>query len=186
MQSLFYYQFLKPPMRYSYFSRLNYKKQVKKLNNQNKKLVDIICFCFMPTHFHLLIKQKVDGGISKFLGKFSNSYTHYFNTKNSRIGPIFQGPFKSVEVSSEQQLLHLSRYIHLNPYSSKVVKNKHELTTYPYSSLKEYIDNGSSSGLCSKSIILNQFGKNESYKDFVLGRAKYQQDLQQIKKLLLD
>jgi len=181
---LFYYQPKTPPMRYSYFIRLPLKEQAKKLEKNNKKLVDIICFCFMPTHFHFLLKQKLKNGISTFLSRFTNSYTRYFNTKKKRIGPLFQGKFKAVKIDNEQQLLHVSRYIHLNPYSSKVVKNLKELASYPYSSLKEYLENRSE--LCSKNIILGQFSNKESYKSFVLDRAEYQVDLQRIKNLLLE
>ena len=84
----------------------------------------------MPNHFHLLLKQTIDNGISHFLSKFTNSYTKYFNTKYNRVGPVFQGVFKSVHIESDEQLMHLSRYIHLNPVVSAVVE-KQNLLSYP-------------------------------------------------------
>lgn len=72
----------------------------------------------MPNHFHLLIKQTEQNGISEFVGKFSNSYTKYYNTKHNRVGALLQGQLKAVLIESGEQLIHVSRYIHLNPTSS--------------------------------------------------------------------
>src|SRR3989338_4038652 len=69
-------------------------EKAKKIENQID-LVGIYSYCLMPNHFHILLKQNVDGGITKFLRKFANSYTSYFNTKYDRIGPLFQGTFKA-------------------------------------------------------------------------------------------
>ena len=73
----------------------------------DKKIVEIICYCLMPNHFHFLIKQSKEGGITEFISKLSNSYTKYFNTKNDRVGPLLQGEFKAVLVETDEQLLHL-------------------------------------------------------------------------------
>jgi putative transposase len=139
----------------------------------------------MPNHFHILIKQKTDNGISKFMANIQNSYARYFNTKHKRIGPLFQGQFKAVKIESEEQLLHVSRYIHLNPYSSALVKNYEELEKYEWSSLKEYL-NTTLFPFCSKDDIQEYFKKEGSYKEFVFDNADYQKRLEEIKHLILD
>ena len=92
----------------------------------------------MGNHFHFLIKQASDNGISKFMANFTNSYTKYFNTKHQRVGPLFQGVFKAVHVDSDEQLIHLSRYIHLNPVMGFVIKAE-ELKDYKWFSYPNYI-----------------------------------------------
>ena len=81
----------------------------------NKPLVEILCLCLMPNHFHIAVKQAVDGGISKFMQKLGNSYTKYFNIKNNRKGSLFMSRYKSVHVGKDSQFEHLISYIHANP-----------------------------------------------------------------------
>lgn len=118
----------------------------------------------------------MDGGISKFMSNFANSYTRYFNTKSKRKGPVFEGKFKAKRIETDEQLLHLSRYIHLNPHSSFVVKNLKELESDPYSSFPEYIQETDTS-FCNKEIILGHFWDTVSYKEFVFDQADYQREL---------
>ncbi|OIP57688.1 MAG: hypothetical protein AUK12_03200 [Candidatus Levybacteria bacterium CG2_30_37_29] len=145
-------------------------------------MVDIISYCFMPNHFHFLLKQVRDGGISEFISKISNSYTKYFNIKNDRIGPLLQGDFKAVHIESNEQLLHVGRYIHLNPVIGFVTK---DLELYKWSSYPEYIDLIKDS-ICEKEIILSQFETKNDYKQFVLNHVDYAQKHDQVKHLLLD
>lgn len=111
--TLSYYRFTSPPVRLSRFKEFSQKEREKVTANMQKgeRFVEIISFVFMPNHFHLLLKQTVNNGIPHFLSKFTNSYTKYFNTKYNRVGPVFQGVFKSVYIESDEQLIHLSRYI---------------------------------------------------------------------------
>ncbi|MFH1978862.1 MAG: transposase [Patescibacteria group bacterium] len=78
-------------------------------------LVEVICYCLMPNHFHLVLKQLKDGGISKFMQKIGIGYTNYFNQKNERSGVLFQGKFKAILVDKDNYLNYLIQYIHLNP-----------------------------------------------------------------------
>jgi putative transposase len=75
----------------------------------------LIAYCLMPNHFHLLIKQTTKMTIADFMRALSNSYIRYFNEKYDRVGPLFQGTYKGVLIENDSYLLHLSRYIHLNP-----------------------------------------------------------------------
>ncbi len=154
------------------------------LSRRGKVLIDIIAFCLMPNHFHFLLKQKVENGISKYISNLTNSYTRHYNIKRKRVGPIFQGKFKAVEVSTDEQILHLSRYIHLNPYPAGVVENLKELFKYSYSSLPEYVNH--QKGICHADIVLSQFQGKSSYKKFVTDQADYQRNLQLIKKQILE
>ena len=143
--ALSYYLSSTPPMKLSRFKELSIEERGKVLNElqNDASSVEILSFVLMPNHFHLLIKQTGDNGISTFLSKFTNSYTRYFNTKHQRVGALFQGVFKAVHVEDDEQLLHLSRYIHLNPVASFVIHEK-DLLSYPWSSLPLFL-NGKSS-----------------------------------------
>ena len=181
-----YYRFSKPPIKLSRFKTLaqgEKNKLMSSLNQDHPKLTKIISYCLMPNHFHLLLRQVADDGISKFVGQLSNSYTRYFNTKHSRVGPLFQGPFKSVHVESEEQLIHLSRYIHLNPYVSSVVRET-ELTCYPWSSYRDYLKGGSN--FVDLSPVLSRFKSISEYQLFVSNHADYARELEFIKHLTLD
>lgn len=135
----------------------------------------------MPNHFHFLIKQLKEGGITEFISKLSNSYTKYYNTKHTRVGPLLQGEFKAVLVESNEQFIHLSRYIHLNPIASLLVKN---LKDFRWSSYEEYINN--THGICAKEEILNSFKTPQDYEQFVLDQVSYAQSLERIKHHLID
>lgn len=186
MLTLEYYRFTNPPIKLSKFKGLSLENKIKiekQLNNVKDRLVDILCFVLMPNHFHFLLKQNKDGGISKYVGQFSNSYTRYYNTRNNRVGPMFQGAFKSVKIESPEQLMHLSRYIHLNPYVSSVVK-KSELESYPWSSLPVYL--GKTNNFIDLHPVVSQFRGGFSYKDFVFNHADYARQLEVVKHLIID
>lgn len=188
LETIFYYQISRPPLRYSFFIRLpeNQKNDfLERLRAQHQPLVEIIAYCLMPNHFHFLLKQIKNHGISIFMANLANSYTRYFNTKYRRKGPLFQGRFKAIRVEKDEQLLHVQRYIHLNPYSSHLVKNFKELENYPYSSLPEYLKPQRSS-YCHKNLVMDNFKTGEAYKKFIFDQADYQRRLQDIKNLSLE
>jgi len=175
------------PIKFSKFTKLSVdqRKEIWNRLHKEKTHTDILSYCLMPNHFHLLLKQNSENGISKFLGNLQNSYVRYFNVKNERIGPLFQGQFKAIKIDSEEQLLHVSRYIHLNPYSSAIVKNIEDLKNYEWSSLKEYV-NKVPFNLCSKESIMIRFKNPKNYKKFVFDNADYQKELENIKHLTFD
>ncbi len=177
VKTFFYYQIQNPKPKFSKYS-------VSKVFSidPNKKIVDIICYCLMPNHFHLLVKQLQDGGISEFMRKFIHSYTKYRNVKHKRQGPVFQGVFKSVRVESDEQLLHLSRYIHLNPYVSNLIQ---DLKLYSWSSYNTYIDPVENQPL-AKHEVLNFFKSTEDYQKFVLDQADYGTTLEILKHTSID
>lgn len=163
-ESLNYYRVKDQNVRFSFRGRtLDHKSNESALS----LLAEIVCYCLMPNHFHLLLRQVTDNGITKFISKLSNSYTKYFNTKHRRVGPLFQGSFKAVRIESDEQLVHVSRYIHLNPLIDFITK---DLKKYPYSSYLEYL--GLKSGFCHKKYTMNNFTP-ESYEKFVLDQEDY-------------
>ena len=177
METMDYYRVKNPPVRFSYKDR----PSLINTNKNDSPLVEILSFCLMPNHFHLLLRQVEEKGITTFLNKLSNSYTKYFNTKYKRVGPLFQGSFKAVRIEDDEQLLHVSRYIHLNPYVGYLVKN---LRTYPYSSYREFLD--LAKGFCKKDVILDYFESPAHYETFVLNHADYAKSIKDAGKLLLD
>lgn len=135
------------------------KKQLGNPVSKSDQLVDFICYCLNPNHYHFLLKQISDKGVEKFMHKLSLGYTKYFNQKNKRSGFLFQGPFKAVHVETNEYILHLSAYINLN---NKVHKLGNRVSK---SSWDEYIEK-SNNGFCKKDIILGQFKDEKEYKKF--------------------
>ena len=105
-----YYQINKIPIPLSRFIRLSgvqkigVNKTLLSSQGDAKKLVEIIAYCFMPTHIHFILKQSTEDGISNFMRLVLNSYTRYFNIKHKRKGPLWQGRFKNVLIESDEQL----------------------------------------------------------------------------------
>jgi putative transposase len=117
--------------------------------DRKETLVDIGPYCLMPNHFHILVHEKTEGGISKYMLKLMTSYSMYFNKKYKRTGKLYEGVFKSTHANTDRYLKYLYSYIHLNPAKLKDKKwkentNKNSanllkyIFIYPYSSLQEY------------------------------------------------
>ncbi|MEK7533592.1 MAG: transposase [Patescibacteria group bacterium] len=183
-----YYRFIHQPMRLSNFFKLSVEKRSSLIDLQNRSPshITISCFVLMENHFHLLLQQEPKGDISVFLRNLCDSYTRYFNTRDHRVGPLFQGQFKAVRIESDDQLIHVSRYIHLNPYSSGLVKTLDELIQYAWSSLPLYMHPPDNSSICNTSPILNAFKTRDSYWKFIADQADYQRKLDNIKHLLVE
>ena len=131
----------------------------------------------MPNHFHLLVKQTKEGGISKYMQRVQNAYTKYFNTKNKTAGHLFQGPFRAVWVEDNDQLLYLSAYIHKNPVELTGPQGKEH--GYQWSSLTDYLNkNRWPTSLLKPEIILEQFNNKQEYQDWI--KQSYAKSLQDI------
>ena len=177
LKSLYYYQFLGPKPSFSKFSKSESSLFKPILEN---KVIEIICYCLMPNHFHLQVKQLKEKGISIFMGQLLNSFTKYFNIKHKRVGSLFQGTFKTVRVETDEQLVHLSRYIHLNPIVSRVAK---KLDDYKWSSFSEYMNEPV---ICSTSEIINFFPSKGKYREFVEAQIDYGRTLEIIKHQVIE
>jgi putative transposase len=117
---------------------------------REKSLVSILGYCLMPNHFHLILYEKTENGISKFMNKLLTAYSMYFNLKYARSGPLFTHPFRSEHLSNESQYMYIFSYVHLNPLSiidrkwkEDGVKNKKEATKfleqYQFSSYQDFL-----------------------------------------------
>lgn len=92
------------------------------LNNFNNQ-IELIAYCLMPNHFHLLVYQKTEKAMEFFMRSLGIKYSQYFNKKYDRVGYLFQGTYKAVLVEKDPYLLHLSRYIHCNPFKVTPLKD---------------------------------------------------------------
>lgn len=174
-KALNYYRLCGPKPSFSKFNQFSLHKP-----SVANKLVSVLCYCFMPNHFHFLVRQLKENGVSTFISQLSNSYTKYFNTKYRRVGALFQGVFSAVMIESGEQLIHTSRYIHLNPAVSGIVNR---LEDYPWSSYHEYM-NGPF--ICDTSEILNFLHSKEKYKKFIEDQIDYGTTLEILKHQLVE
>jgi len=148
------------------------------LGNSVSKLVNFICFCLNPNHYHFILEQSVEQGIEKFMHRLGIGYTQYFNKKYERSGFLFQGPFKAIHIDSNEYLLHLSAYVNLN-------ERVHEFGNgVSKSSWVEYTKN--LDNFCKKSIVLDQFKDASEYKTFAEDALKSIKERKDIEKLLLE
>lgn len=185
-----YYRFSNTPFSFSQLISLpkeEKEKVIVELKKRNAIHVEILAYCLMPNHFHFLLKQITDKGISVFMTNLQNGYVKYFNIKNERAGPLFQSMFKAVMIETDEQLLHVSRYIHLNPSTAYIVEPEN-LEDYTWSSLRTYLDENFNRDnyFINPEVVLNFFKTREDYKKFVLDQASYQRELDKIKHLALE
>lgn len=182
-----FYSFGNNYLSFSHFRRLTQEQRLKfseSFFTLENKLVELIAFCLMPNHFHFLLRQKKDKGIATMLRNFQNSYAKYFNTKSERSGALFQSMFKAVRIETDEQLIHVARYIHLNPSTAYIIKDPQDLENYPWSSYPEYLNK--SAGIADQKELLSYFKSSEEFKKFTLNQADYQRKLANIKHLILE
>ena len=151
--------------------------------------IELLCYVLMPNHFHLEIRQKNRNDMEDFMRSLITKYSKYFNKRYDRVGPLFQGRYNAILITNERYLLHLGRYIHLNP--QEIIVDKQNLSSYPWSSYSAYVNNLSVSWL-NKNYFLSDFEKNKgfsfhSYQGFVEGyKEETFEEIKAYKKLLLD
>lgn len=183
IDTMCYYRSSASTISFSKFKKIDFDGRANfenKINDGDSFIIEILAYCIMPNHFHLLIKQKIDGGIECFMSKSINSFTKQINILTKKVGPIMVPRFKSVLVNSDGQLKHVSRYIHLNPLSSKIVE-KGDLDSYYYSSFRAYTQSFNDK-LINKDTIMKLFNNDkEKYREFILQNADYQERLEHIK-----
>jgi putative transposase len=185
--ALWFYQSIEVQLKLSHYLSTSSDVQQNLINEINNKprLIELHAFSIMPNHYHLLVKQLMDNGISTFIGNFQNSYTKYFNAKYERLGSLFLTPFRAKRIYTEEQFLHVTRYIHLNRYSSGFITELDQLRTDPYSSLPYYIHTLPTERLL---VYTNQlesmFSNPEKHWEFIQDNADYQRQLEHIKHLI--
>ena len=168
------------------------RKRIKKQQTEQSRrcltptgrqsLVEIIAFALNPNHFHFLLKQVSDGGISEFMKRLSGGYTNFFNAKYNRSGSLFQGKFKDAHIKSDSQLRYMSVYLNLNDrvHQKTEILGRETPKGLMKSSWEEYlrakivkgkigdtnqVQNGPYD-ICEKSMILSHFDTIAEYKKF--------------------
>lgn len=171
---------------------VKFSKRKKEL----RKIVDIICFCLMTNHFHLILRELIPGGISMFMRKIGNGYTAYFNLKYERVGPLFQGVYKAKHINTDEFFKYLVFYIHSNPvelieseWKENGVKNLNKvlefLNSYKWSSHNEFCKRDIyNNGIINKDLVAEFFEKNNYIISFNESLLKNNEAI--LKNILLD
>jgi len=139
-----------------------------------KLLVDVLAFCLMPNHYHLLLRPRIEGGVVRFMRKMNIGYSKYFNEKNQRTGALFEGRYKSVLVDSQAHFIHLPYYIHLNPldmvapeWRERKINNLDKaldfLEDYKWSSHLDYMGKQNFPSVTQRDFLLEVFGGEKGY-----------------------
>lgn len=142
---------------------------------QRKLLVEILAFCLMPNHYHLLLKPNFNDGVTRFMKKVNMGYARYFNEKYERSGALFQGRFKSVPVTDEGYLIHLPYYIHFNPLDfvtpewreqkiKNIAKAEQFLASYRWSSHLDYLGKKNFPSVTQRGFLLDFFNGEKGYR----------------------
>lgn len=158
-----------------------------------KLMAEILAFCLMPNHYHLLLRPKKDESVAGFIKKINGGYAKYFNNKYQRAGALFQGKYKSILIEKDAHFIHLPYYIHSNPldlkfpeWRSKEIKNYKEamkfLENYRWSSFPDYIGKKNFPSVTQRKFLLEFFEGPEQYKKDTIKWLK-EMDLEEFKEL---
>lgn len=151
--------------------------------------IHLIAYCLMPNHFHLMIKQFTKEAIVLLMRALGNSYVYYFNKRYQRTGPLFQGRYKAVIVDTEPYLLHLTRYIHVNPLPEDGPRSRTDLARlveYPYSSYGDYLGKRHTSWIHPEEILsFFKTAQSTSLKD-ILSYQSFVEDYKESPREILD
>jgi len=146
------------------------RKKSTEFSARSAKLVDFICYCLNPNHYHFILSPLVENGIEKFMQKLGAGYTMHINEKYNRTGALFQGKYKSIHIDSDKYLMYLSAYVNLNNRIHKFSARSAKLENgddklFWKSSWKEYLGENNEN-FCNKSIVLDRYESVEDYKEF--------------------
>ncbi len=185
------------------------KKREKKLKDigsptiifpedKRNKFVEILVFCFMPNHIHLLVRQLKDGGISKFMQKVGIGLSKYFNRKHKRKGHVFQDAFRSVHIENDNQLITVVNYIHINPiliiepnFKEQGIKDPEKTIKFleeefRWSSLFDYLGKGNFKSVTERGFVLDLLGGIEGCKNLLRDRIFYKKISKNNKEIFLE
>ncbi|MEX0919058.1 MAG: transposase [Candidatus Paceibacterota bacterium] len=157
--------------------------------NRGESIVDIGAYCLMDNHYHLLVKEKMENGISLFMQRLSTAYSMYFNKKHDRTGALFAGRFKAKHLDDDDYLKYIFAYIHLNPikivddfsWKSGIVndleKIKKHLSDYRYSSYQDYLEiNRAETRILNKESFPEYFDDVEDFKNYLDDWINYRRE----------
>lgn len=147
-----------------FFEEENYRFFIQRMSDYSMPELDIIAYCLMPNHFHLIVHQHTPEAVSHFMGRLCKSYVHAVNKRYNRTGHMFEGKYKMKEIDSVEYLLHLSRYIHLNPVRAQLVKEAKE---WGFSSYHSFEDLNFCEDFLRPNVVLQEFKGINNYREFV-------------------
>ncbi len=178
---------------------LTLKEKLEKYRTSKKdRLVELLAFVLMPNHYHLLIREIKEGGISFFMQKLNGGYSRYFNLQYKRVGSLFQGRYKAVPIETDGQLTTVFVYVHTNPLELKEpewkgllkVKNKAQailwLESYRWSSYLDYIGKPNFSAVTQQEFFLDFFGGKNRCREVVEDWIKFNADSQKLGPEIID
>lgn len=184
---------------YKSYEIRSHKIGIERKRGSRKLLVRILAFCLMPNHFHLLLEQRQDSGISEFIRKLGIGYAMYFNQKYRRVGGLFQGRFKAVLVNQDTHFIHLPYYIHLNPLDlvarewrkgelNDYKKAMDFLENYRWSSFLDYIGKNNFPSVTQREFLMKFFNGPQEYKKQITEWLKTlnTENIQEIKDIKID
>ena len=163
-------------------------------------LVDILAFCFMPNHLHLLLKQRKENGIHAFMVKLGSGYGRYFNQRNRRKGYVFQNRFQTIPIKDDNQLMTVVNYIHANPISliepnfkAQGIKNHSAVEVinflkkeYRWSSFPDYVGNKNFPSVTERRFILNVMSQEKGVRDNLMDWVLYKKEFSTYESLFLN
>ncbi len=182
-----YYRISDPPRSFSDYNKMTPmgKKIFRYKLTTRLKIVSVLAFALMPNHFHLLLRPLQENSVSTYLRIFQNGYAKYFNTKYKRTGSLFQSMFKLVRIESDDQLMHVARYIHLNPLTGYLIQEPYELDEYPWISWSAYMKSTAETFVDTE-MVSDLYPDVGALRDFTLDQTDYQRTLARNKHLLHD
>lgn len=165
--------------------------------DKRDQFVEILSFCFMPNHIHLLLRQIKDDGTSKFMSKFGTGYAAYFNKKYNRTGHLFQGRFRAVVVQTLEQFKNVFVYIHTNPISLKEpgwkengIKDVDDmikfLENYRWSSHIDYLGRKNFPSVTKREFLVQMLGGEENCQDFIRDWIQCKGNVKALGKVILE
>lgn len=153
---------------------LSAKIKNRSLASEKKELlVEIIAYCLNPNHYHLILREEKEKGITEFMHRLGTSYTKFFNQKYNHSGSLFQGTFKAIHIDSNKYLNYLSCYINHNHFIHGYSKDKNEI--YPYSSLPDYLQKRKQAFINSQ-IIMQELKNPNDYLKYSQANAQYMRE----------
>ena len=159
-----------------YLSETNELDKYNRIYTNLNGQLDLLTYCLMPNHFHLLLYQHDDiKAMETLMRSVLTTYTLYFNRKHNRVGHLFQGVYKASSVLSEPYLLHISRYIHMNPDDYK---------NWPYSSWPYYVKGWQADWIKHDKIF--ELFEGDNYEQYVDDYKSTKEEHEDLKKELAD
>ena len=154
-------EILTDPKNQSKSRKVKLSEETDRRNHSGK--IKLLGYCLMPNHYHLLIQQTDPDSMTNFMKTLFTSYSMYFNRTHDRVGGVFQGRYKASLVDTDEYLMHLSRYIHLNP-----LKLEGGVESYDYSSFRYYRDTAANAPKwLNREAVLDLFSNSADYANFV-------------------